>query len=488
MDVRTLAPRRIASVADLLDVLNPSQHNALAGLPITGYAVDSRMVQPGQVFVAIPGAHQDGHNFVAAALQAGASACLVQRKESLEQHQHCILTDNSVEALAALAAAHRKSLPARLVAITGSVGKTTTKEILHQLIATQTNARKTLGNFNSTIGLPIQILAMQPSDEWMICEMGMSTPGEIAQLMKITEPAIGLWTSVQAVHLAHFDSLEGIAAAKAEMVEYLPPGSTLVFNGDDPMVVKHASNFAGRKIRYSFQDGKAEVCARISAPGDWRGQPFEMRFDNQNWLRFHLPLPGRYNVHNAVAAAATAFAMGIAPQELAQPFRRIQPEKGRSQLFQFASDILLVDDSYNANPYAFSQVLRAFAGLSETSYRWLICGDMLELGPREVFFHQELGREAASMGFDRISFVGALSRFAYHAYLQQGDARGSTGGSASVPPSGTAEHFPDVSRALELLEREIPAHARIWIKASRGIHLERLAEKMIAKLDAKGGA
>lgn len=476
MDLTTLPPRRISSVADVLAVLNPAQHNALAGLPITGFAVDSRMVQPGQVFVAIPGARQDGHNFIASALQAGASACLVQRRESLEQHPHCILTGNSVEALGALAAAHVKSLPARLVAITGSVGKTTTKEILHQLIATQTNARKTLGNFNSTIGLPIQLLAMQPSDEWMICEMGMSTPGEIAKLMKITQPAIALWTSVQAVHLAHFDSIEGIAAAKAEMVEHLSPESTLVFNGDDPLVVKHAGTFAGRKIRYSFQDGKAEVCARISSPGDWRGQPFEMRFDGQNWLRFHLPLPGRYNVHNAVAAAAVAFAMGIAPGELAQPFRRIQPEKSRSQLFQFARDILLVDDSYNANPHAFAQVLRAFAGLSENSYRWLICGDMLELGPREVFYHQELGREAASMGFDRISFVGGLSRFAYHAYLQQEEV------------SGSAEHFPDVSRALELLEREVPAHARIWIKASRGIHLERLAEKMIAKLDSLGGA
>ncbi|MCB1050141.1 MAG: UDP-N-acetylmuramoyl-tripeptide--D-alanyl-D-alanine ligase [Acidobacteria bacterium] len=476
MDPRSVQPQRISGVGDLLNVLQTEHHSAISGMPLTGFSTDSRGVQPGHIFVAIPGARTDGHTYIEKALTSGASACLVQDRALVDQHAHCIYTPNTVSALGLLAAAHKKSLPTRMVAITGSVGKTTTKEILYQLVAPLVSARKTAGNFNSTIGLPVQVLSLEPNDEWMVCELGMSTPGEIRKLMQITQPEIGLWTAVKPVHLANFDSIEGIARAKAEMVEELNPNGTLVYNGDDPLVCKYAQAFSGRKLRYSMLDPKADIGCRIHPFSDWKGTQFEIRFESGGPQRFFLPLPGRFNVQNALAASATAYAMGLRPQEFGLQFKRIQSEKGRSQLYQFQKDIQLVDDSYNANPYAFSQVLRSFAPLANRGFRWLICGDMLELGPREVAMHQELGSEIAQYGFDRVTFVGSLSRFAFHAFNRE----------SSSP--GVAEHFPDVQAAMEVLDRFVPAESRIWIKASRGIHLDRLAEKMIEKLDRMEGA
>jgi len=462
----------VENLDDIMGLLKPRSHSVVENKTVRHFAVHSKLVGPGDVYVAIKGARVDGHRFVAEALEKGAAACLVETPEIVTNHENCILVPNSVHALGYLAACHRRSLRTRIIALTGSVGKTTTKDILYQLLSATCIAARTMGNFNSTIGLPLQLLRLRGQDDWMVVEMGMSTPGEIKTLMDIAKPDVGLWTSVRPVHLANFDSLDGIARAKAELVEGLGRNNTLVFNLDDPLVTKYAAKFPGKKITYSLFNPNADVQAHLDPMTGWGPSGFTLRFPEKKPLRLSLPLIGRFNVYNAVAACTTAWAIGFEPTDFILGMRQVRPSKRRTELHLFDNGTKLVDDSYNANPHAFDQVLRSFASLAPCGYRWLICGDMLELGDREVSIHRQLGMRMANFGFDRVTFVGPLSRHTYSAFSDRKTS------------SAAADYFPTTDEALEKMELEIPAGSRIWIKASRGIHLDRLADHLVETLEA----
>lgn len=357
------APSRpINALNDVVGVLNPSAHSVKSDALIGGFSVDTRSLERGDVFVALRGARVDGHDFVSEALQKGAAACLVDRAELTSLYENCIAVSDTLAALGYLASAHRKSMNTRLIAITGSVGKTTTKDILYQIVSASYVARRTIGNFNSTVGMPIQLLKLRPEDEWMIAELGMSTPGEIRTLMKMAQPDYGLWTSVQAVHLANFDSVDGIARAKAEMVEQLGTDKTLVYNADDPLVVKFCGDFTGRSVPYGIINPGVEVSGRIHPFSDWSSVSLTLKVTGRS-TQLRIPLVGRYNAYNALAACAAAYAAGFNIQDFSLGVRQIRPAQHRSDLMVFGRDIRLVDDTYNANPHAFFQVLRSFAPL-----------------------------------------------------------------------------------------------------------------------------
>ena len=465
-DFRSAQPHYIAALEDLAEVLAPRENHLSHNGFITGFSIDSRTLKKGEVFVAIPGTRVDGHRFVDQALSNGAAACLVSSLEGIEQPANCLLVEDTVRALGYLAACHRRACQTKLIGLTGSVGKTTTKEILHTLLSVSFKTRKTQGNFNNTIGLPLELLKLEREDEWMVAEMGMSTPGEIRQLSQMAAPDIGLWLSVQAVHLVNFNHLEDIARAKAELLEGLEPGKTLVYNLDDPLVHEHCRNFPGRRVTYGFFHPEADIKARVEPFPTWKGTHFEIDIPEEPHCQLFLPLTGRFNVRNALAACTTALTAGLSGNELSYGLKMVEAREGRSFLHLLAENIQLVDDCYNANPYAVFHVLRCFAPLAPGHYRWLILGDMLELGAGEADIHWEMGKTIGGYGFDRVTLVGALSQHTRDGLLE------------TKPPQCSLEHFDTVEHALAGMSFTAPPHARIWCKASRAIHLEQLVEQL----------
>jgi len=462
---------RIGRLTDMVRVLDPREHGVRDDGPVGRFRWDSRLVEPGDIFVALPGARVDGHDYIKPARDRGAAACLVSRWDHLDDKDGLILVDNTIRALGYLAASHRRSLGTKLIGITGSVGKTTTKEILATLLGGVFRTKKSEGNLNSTIGLPVQILELQETDQWMVAEMGMSTPGEIAALAQLAKPDIALWTSVRAVHLANFESIEGIARAKAELVDNLGFDKTLVYNRDDPLVTRFSAEFQGKKLSYGVREPDARIRARIEPYSDWRGVSFDLWVSDEEKLDLHLPLTGRFNVYNAIAACATAATAGVPPAELKYSLKTVRPIKRRCSLHEYDNDIAFVDDTYNANPHAVREVIRSFASLSRKTWRWLILGDMLELGEDERAIHAELGRELAVQGFDRITLIGDLCSETHRTLNDIG------------PRDTHIEHFTDTETALANLPLEIPHHARIWAKASRSLQLERISDHIIDHLE-----
>ena len=463
--------RRVTRLGDIAEVLQTRGRNLDLEREIPGFCIDSRALKQGEVFVAIPGKRVDGHRFVNDALRNGASACLVSTTQGIEDSESCFTVPDTVRALGYLAAAHRRSLPTKIIGLTGSVGKTTTKEILHTLMSFHFQTRKSLGNFNSTIGLPIQLLQLKPEHEWMVAEMGMSTPGEIRDLVAIARPEIGLWLSLEAVHQANFADIEGIARAKAELVEGLSIDGTLIYNKDNPYVHAHSRRFHGKIVTYGILDPYTEYAARLSPYSDWRGSAFELYGASPQPLALYLPLPGKFNVSNALAACATALTAGVPASELAYSLKTVKTTDGRSRLCSFNGNIHLVDDSYNANPHALQNVLRCFALLAPRHYRWIILGDMLELGEEETAIHRRLGTTLSGYGFDRITLIGPLCENAFSRIRE-------------LEPEGCkVEHYHDVERALSQMDMTVPVDARIWVKASRAIRLELIVRALAERLN-----
>lgn len=462
----------VLQVGDILRVLEPRAHQVQPSLPIAGFKTDSRAVEAGDVFVAIKGKRVDGHDYLDQARAQGAVACIVSDLEKVARRENCIWVDDALMALGLLAAAHRRAMPTKIIAVTGSVGKTTTKEILHAILASAFRCRKSSGNFNSTVGLPMELLKIRTEDEWFVAEMGMSTSGEITTLMKIAEPDVGLWTCVKPVHLANFNSIADIARAKAEMVQNLAPGRIMVYNRDDALVHQHCQTYAGRRFSYALLHPEADIRARIKPFSGWQGTSFELRTSESARQPLLLPLVGRYNVDNALAACAAALAVDFPAAELVNGLRAFRPASHRSNLFRFEHDIALVDDSYNASPHAVQQVLRTFAMLPPEGYRWLVLGDMLELGAIEESVHTKLGTRLAQQGFDRVTLVGKLSRFTYESMARM------------EKPGLKIEHYEDVQSAIASMDLSVPKKSKIWCKGSRSIQLEKLVTALIASIES----
>lgn len=464
---------RIEKLTDVIRVLNPKEHFVTRDAAVGRFRVDSRAMEPGDIFVAVKGARSDGHQYVDQVLKAGAGAALVSSLDQVADRDRCILVDDTLDALRLLAACHRRSLETKIIGLTGSVGKTTTKEILAALLSAFMPTCKSEGNYNNTIGLPMEILRLTPKHQWMVAEMGMSTPGELRLLADLVDPEIVMFMAVRAVHLANFASIEEIAAAKAELVEGMRPDATLIYNADDPLVVRHSLRHPGPKIAYGVLSPTAQVRGRIEPFPDWDGTRFSITDLDGREQEMFLPLVGKYNVFNALAACAAALVVGIPAPELRHAIHGVTGAKGRSCLHNLGAT-RLVDDTYNANPDAVHHVLRSFAPLASHHYRWILLGDMLELGPDEEQIHAELGRTLATSGFDRITLVGPLSA---HGYEELVRAR---------PEGVRCEHFASTAEAIEKIAVDIPADARIWLKASRGIGLEKLAQHLLQCLSHKG--
>jgi UDP-N-acetylmuramoyl-tripeptide--D-alanyl-D-alanine ligase len=425
-------------------------------------AIDSREVDETSVFFAIEGERLDGHEFLPQAFVKARGAVLSSLPDPLPPGKGVIQIDDTTAALQALAAAVRREFPFLLIAITGSAGKTTTKEMIHALVATERRAFKSWGNFNNQIGFPL-CLSNAPDDaQVVVSEMGMNHAGEIAQMAGYGLPDIGVYTNIQPVHLEFFGTIEGIAAAKRELLENLAPGGKIVVNVDDPQVMRIRRGFPGRTLGYGFAES-AEIRAVDVRERGLLGTRFRLvAEDFERELDLHLP--GEHNLENLLAAIGAARLAGISWDGIERGIADIQPAKHRGILVEW-NGASLYDDTYNSNPYALGRSLELMEKAEVRGRRIAVVGDMLELGPGELEFHRNAGKAIPSK-IDVVVGVGPRSTSLLEGAREAGfDA-------------AALHHFDDAIAAASFLREEIRPGDLVLLKASRGIGLDRVLTEL----------
>jgi UDP-N-acetylmuramoyl-tripeptide--D-alanyl-D-alanine ligase len=454
-----------------------------ASAAFEGAAIDSRAVAGGELFVAFAGSRTDGHRFVADAFARGAAAAMVEEGAAVpappDPPRPLLRVPDTFRALHDLARATRARTPERLVGITGSAGKTTTKELLADMLAARFRTARTRGNFNNLYGLPLTLLDVPEGTEWLVAEMGMSSAGELRKLSALARPDVALFTVVRPAHLEFFASLRAIAEAKAELTAGLAPAGTIVANADDPEVARIARERAGtgaggrRIVWYGVRSAHAaaEVVARdvAPAPAGEVGSRFTLAAGGES-VPVALPLHGLYNVENCLAAAACAWALGVPLAEIAAAAAGARPAAKRGVVHRLPGGVTLIDDSYNSNPDAVARALES-AALLPAARRWAVLGDMRELGPEAPRFHREAGERAAAAGFSPVWGVGPLA-----GELAAG-ARGAGAAAAALP---------DAAAAAERAAGELSDGDLVLVKGSRSVGLEAVVERLLAARASQG--
>jgi UDP-N-acetylmuramoyl-tripeptide--D-alanyl-D-alanine ligase len=443
---------------------------------VCGYSIDSRTLGPGQLFFAIRGPRFDGHQFIAQALERGAAGAVVEQGFHAPAGEEIppllIPVPDTVAALQALARAVRRKWGRKLVAVTGSTGKSTTKEMIATLLARRLRVLKSPGNLNNDYGLPLALLALAPKHDVAVMELAMSAAGEIARLAGIAEPDIGVITNVAPVHLQFFESVDSIARAKQELVDYLAirgAQGIAVLNQDDPRVKKFARGFPGRVLTFGFTEG-ADLRALQVGPGERNGT--EVRVSAPSYEeKFLIPLPGQHNVHNALAALAAASLFDLSTNDLREALAGFRNLHQRSEILTLPGGITVVNDCYNSNPLAMEHMLATLAAWPGAERRIVVAGEMLELGRTSPELHREVGRRCAESG---LSWLVAV----------QGDARSFLEGAAAAGmPGERMRFFPDAGQAGEFVQGLLRPGDVILVKGSRAVHLETAIELLRSRLE-----
>ncbi len=428
-----------------------------------GYSIDSRTLAPGELFFAVKGERLDGHDYVDAALAAGAVGAVIAKdqRERLTGRRSLLLVQDPLTALQALAVAVRKLWGKSIVAVTGSTGKTTTKEAIAHVLASLYCVHKSVGNLNNHFGLPLQLLKLRPEHEIAVMELGMSHAGEIAALARLARPDTGVVTNVAPVHLEFFDSVAEIARAKYELIEALPPAGTAVLNADDDYVSKFGREFRGRVITYGLRhpaDVRAEAVEQRGSGGSW----FEIVAGDER-EHAHVPLVGLHNVYNALAATAVAVAHGMSLAQAAGALAGLTAGDKRGEMLQIG-DATVINDCYNSNPKALDAMVEVLAGMPApaASRRIVIAGEMLELGAAGPELHRRCGRHMAEKKIDVVVGVRGTAR-----HLVEGAREGRV----------RAEFVESPEDAARWLMREVRPGDLVLLKASRGVRLERALDE-----------
>ncbi|MEY9937789.1 UDP-N-acetylmuramoyl-tripeptide--D-alanyl-D-alanine ligase [Streptacidiphilus sp. MAP5-3] len=468
----TLAEVAEATGGKLADTPDPQTR-------VTGPVVhDSRQILPGALFVAVAGERVDGHDFAERAVtEQGAAAVLATRPVGVP----AVVVDDVQDALAKLA--HAVSLrltDTTVVALTGSTGKTSTKDLIAQVLGTKGRTVYTEGSFNNEIGFPLTVLKAEQDTEFLVLEMGARGKGHIAELCGITRPRIGLVINVGTAHLGEFGSREGIAEAKGELVESLPAEGTAVLNGDDPMVRGMAPRTAARVVRYGEA---ADATVRAS----------DVRFDELQRASFTLSTPtgsaqvtlrlyGEHHVSNALAAAAVATECGMDVEQIAAALSGAGSlSKWRMELTERQDGVTVINDAYNANPDSMRAALRALAAIGgrgpEARRTWAVLGEMRELGEDSLTEHDAVGRLAVRLNIAQLVAVGGREA----ACMELGARNEGSWGEESVL-------VPDADSAIELLREQVRPGDVVLVKASRSVGLERVAAALLTQHASAAGA
>lgn len=456
----TLAEAAIGAGA----VLEAPESVANAGtLMATGYSIDSRTVQPGELFFAVRGERFDGHDFVAAALARGAVSAVVARTQVASLPDAALahpllLTEDPLLALQTLAAHVRRRWARTVVAITGSAGKTTTKDAIAAAVAPGMIVLKSQGNLNNAFGLPLQLLRLEPQHEIAVVEMGMNHSGEIAALARIASPDWGVVTNVGNAHVENFpDGQDGIARAKFELVASLPANGVAFLNCDDAYVSQFGRDFPGRVVY--FGHGPCANPRILATSEDESGLHVSYRAGELEG-HFTLQLLGAHNALNAMAGLAVALEAGVEQDAAVAALSALTPGDKRGQIIELAGATIL-NDSYNSNPEALRSMIGTLAARPATGRRILVAGEMLELGEHAPALHAACGRAAATVGIDLV--VGV---------------RGNAEHLATAACSGgvTSIFLPDAEAAGQWLARNLQPGDVALVKGSRGVRLERAIE------------
>lgn len=424
--------------------------------PVSGFAYDSRQVNPGDCFVAMPGERVDGHHFVDRAFAAGAVAAIVGREVAAREGA-LLRVNDPLFALGLLGAHHRRRFHLPVVAVTGSVGKTTTKEMIAAALSARLCVFRSSGNLNSEVGLPITLMALDEMHQAAVLEMGMRALGEIAYLASIAQHEIGVVTNVGASHLESLGSRANIARAKAELIETLPPGGIAVLNADDDLVAEMAALAPGALWRYGFHaTGERAITVRDLRSEGEAGQRFLLVTPDGEGEAF-LPAPGRHNVLNAMAATAVGLQLGLTLPEVIRGLAGYEPAGNRMRIFTVGS-VRVIDDTYNAAPDSVLAALQVMRDVAGGGRCLAVLGSMFELGALAVESHRQVG-EAAGRLADAVFAVGDLA---------------ATIADAARSGGAQAAHFPAKESAVTALQGAIRPGDTILVKGSRGMAMEEI--------------
>ena len=461
----------IAQVAGALGAAPGARLDPLAWL--AGVSIDSRTIRAGELFIAIHGPRHDGHDHVAAALERGALAAVVARaawgRYAETVRERTIGVADTFQALHELARAMRQAWGGKIAGVTGSVGKTTTKEILAALLGARFRVLKSEGNFNNEYGLPLTLFRLEETHQAAVLEMGMSRPGELSRLAAIAKPNVAVVTRVAPAHLEFFGSVQEIARAKRELVEGLNgPESVAVLNADDPLVRSFRSHAPGRVLTYGMES-EADFRAEAIEDRGALGSAFIARV-NGTRTRLELALAGSHAISNALGALAAASVWGIGVADAQPVFSKLRAPAMRGELLQFSSGIGLINDSYNSSPAALEAMIKVLAATPNYSRRILAAGEMRELGASSPELHRQAGIFAAKTG--KIDWIVGV----------EGQAKEIVEGAAAAGlPRTRTKFFASSGEAAAFLSGFLARGDLLLVKGSRGVKMERVVEALLAR-------
>jgi UDP-N-acetylmuramoyl-tripeptide--D-alanyl-D-alanine ligase len=427
-------------------------HGRLQGVDaeVAGFSIDTRTLKPGELFVALPGEHHDSHDFVAEAAKRGAVGALVTRRVDAPIAQ--VLVDDTQLALGDLASAVRAQSNVRVIGITGSNGKTTVKTLTASILSRHGRTHVNQGNFNNEIGLPLTLLAMPGDTEYAVIEMGAGKPGDIDYLAAIARPDIGLVNGIAPAHIERMGSVEGVAETKGALYQSLPADGVAIINNDDAFAGFFTGLAGSRRILRFALDHAADIGADI----------VEMRMGGSHFVLstphgdadVMLPLGGRHNIANALAAAAIAVALDVPLDTIVEGLENVPQVSGRLNLQAMPGGWNLIDDSYNANPGSAAAAIETLALAS--GERWLILGDMAELGATAAVLHAGIGALARERGIERLFATGPLAKSAVESFGERG------------------EHFDDKAALAAAVRAALHADVTLLVKGSRSSAMEQV--------------
>ncbi|TDW12645.1 UDP-N-acetylmuramoyl-tripeptide--D-alanyl-D-alanine ligase [Breznakia blatticola] len=441
-------------------------NGAAADQRVAGVSTDSRIIEQDNIYIAIAGERVDGHTYIDSASKQGAVLAIIDNEAFVTSSIATLLVEDSVKALQDLAKAYRESLDIQVIGITGSNGKTSTKDILAAGLMATYKVTKTLGNQNNEIGVPITLLRASKDTDVIVCEMGVENVGDIAFLNPMVQPTMSILTGVGAAHLATLGSKENVARAKLEIMDDLPNDGLFVYYGDDPFLAKvidEKQDVPVERIRYGEQDDNQIQLTSFTQKDDMIY--FTTSATNAT---FHIQTIGKHQAINALAAIACLKKLGLRDQQIQAGFDMYEPTGMRNEVVKI-DRFTILNDSYKSNPESAQAAIDAFAGI-EGAYRVVILGDMLDLEPDEKMYHKQVGAYVANSSFDELIAYGPLSKY----YIEQ---------ASKIAPNKVYQHMDSHDAIVDYLESLENHSIAVLIKGSRGMQLDKVVDKLRGKYE-----
>jgi UDP-N-acetylmuramoyl-tripeptide--D-alanyl-D-alanine ligase len=456
---------------DCLDIVGGQLLQGNATKVFRGVSINSRTVKKEELFVCIQGEKFDGHNFLGEAINKGAAGVILSNPDHLSEEMigegdspFVIQSQDTLRALQDLASYQRTRFPFQVIAVTGTNGKSTTKEMIASIVETKYKTLKTQGNLNNHIGLPLTLLARKPDHEVGVLEMGMSAAGEIKRLSEIAKPDIGVITNISAGHLEQLKTVKDVQATKGELFDSLNEEGTAIVNADDPLVLELAKSLRTKKITYGIEQPADVQASNIQNKGS-QGFTFTAKIFNQT-LSVNLSQIGYCNIYNALAALAAGHSLGISGKDMNQGLEKYQQIPQRNEQIHYEG-VTLINDAYNANPQSMREALKTLSEFNTQGKRFLIIGDMLELGPLSESAHHELGQEITLSQVDHLVTVGPLASLVAESAKKN-----------SRHPLQIGK-FTTHAEAVNYLLRNVKKGDCLLIKGSRGAKMENVIQEYL---------